>query len=280
MKKHLIRAGLFGCPLSKSLSPDLFRIFSRLCGAEISYEAREVPANEFRSAVESARAEGWAGFNVTIPHKRAACSLLRLADPAARAAGAVNCVRFGKAGPEGLNTDARALVEIFAERGLSLTGKTAAVFGSGGAAGAAGWALGRSRAARVTFRARSHHSASALTARLEECFPDTVFTSEPFSGRDAEDDILVNATPLGMYEDGDLPCAPRAGSLCIDMAYAPGGTSFLKAAAASGAGTIDGLEVLVWQAALSLRFWAGLPTGDMVKFKNEALKLLRAEKGF
>lgn len=279
MKKTVIRAGLFGCPLSRSLSPDLFRIFARLTGAEISYEAREVPAHEFKSAVERARAEGWAGFNVTIPHKRAACALLRLADPAATAAGAVNCVRFGKSGPEGLNTDARALVEIFAERGLSLTGKTASVFGSGGAAGAAGWALGRCRASRVIFRARSHHAASALTARLEECFPDTVFTSEPFGGRDAADDILVNATPLGMYEEGDLPCSPRAGSLCIDMAYAPGGTSFLKAAAGAGAGTIDGLEILVWQAVLSLRFWAGLPTGDIVKFKKEALELLKAEKG-
>lgn len=280
MKKNLIRAGLFGCPLSKSLSPDLFRIFSRLTGAEIAYEAREVGPGDFKLAAERARAEGWVGFNVTIPHKQAACAMLRLADPAAMAAGAVNCVRFGRGGLEGLNTDARALVEIFSERGLSLTGRTASVFGAGGAAGAAGWALGRCRAARVTFRARSHHLASALTARLEECFPDTVFTAAPFSAPETPEDILVNATPLGMYEEGALPCSPQAGSLCADLAYAPGGTPFLKAAAAAGARTIDGLEVLVWQAALSLRFWSGLPTGDIVKFKKEALELLKAEKGF
>lgn len=280
MKKNVIKAGLFGYPLSRSLSPDLFRIFSRLCGTGIRYEALEVNPGELKLAAERAAAEGWAGFNVTIPYKQAACGLLRLADPAARAAGAVNAVRFGKAGPEGLNTDARALVEILSERGLSLTGKTASVFGSGGAAGAAGWALGRCRAARVTIRARNHHVASALTARLEECFPDTVFTAAPFSAPETPEDVLVNATPLGMYEPGAPPCSPGPGTLCADMAYAPGGTPFLKAAAAAGARSIDGLEILVWQAALSLRFWAGLPSGDMVKFKTEALGLLKAEKGF
>jgi shikimate dehydrogenase len=280
VKKTVIRAGLFGSPLAKSLSPDLFRIFSRLTGAEISYEAREAGPRDFASAVGQARAEGWAGFNVTLPLKQAACAMLRLADPAARAAGAVNAVRFGRAGLEGLNTDARALVEIFSERGLSLTGRTATVFGSGGAAGAAGWALGRCRAGRVTFRALSHHKAAALTSRLEECFPDTAFTAAPFAAPEAPEDILVNATPLGMYEDGLPPCSPAAGTLCVDMAYAPGGTPFMKAAEEAGAETVDGLEVLVWQAALALRFWSGLPTGDIVKFKQEALGLLKAEKGF
>lgn len=280
MKNTVIKAGLFGSPVSNSLSPDLFRIFSRLCGVEMSYEAREVKPGELKLAAGQAAASGWVGFNVTIPDKQAACALLRLADPAARAAGAVNAVRCAKGGFEGLNTDARALVEIFSERGLSLTGKTVSVFGSGGAAGAAGWALGRGRAARVTFRSRSHHQASALTARLEECFPDTVFTAAPFTEPEAPEDILVNATPLGMYEPGTPPCSPSAGALCIDLAYAPGGTPFIKAAAAAGARTIDGLEILVWQAALSLRFWAGLPSGDMVKFKTEALELLKTEKGF
>ena len=279
MKKQVIKAGLLGDPVSKSLSPRLFGIFSRLTGVELSYEARRVAPGELRLEITRARGEGWAGFNVTIPCKAEACGLLNLSDPAAKAAGAANAVRFGRAGLEGLNTDAHALVEIFAERGLSLTGKSAAVFGSGGAAGAAGWALGRSRAARVTFRARDHHKASALTARLEERFPDTVFSAAPFSAPEAAEDVLVNATPLGMYEPGMPPCSPEAGSLCVDLAYAAGGTEFLRRAAAAGAAAVDGLEILVWQAALSLRFWTGLPSGDIVKFKNEALSLLRSEKG-
>jgi len=275
-----LRAGLFGFPLSNSLSPNLFRIFAGLTGTEISYELREVRPGELRLEADRARADGWAGFNVTLPYKREACALLNLADPAAKAAGAANAVRFGRAGLEGMNTDAHALVELLHERGLSLTGRTACVFGSGGAAAAAGWALGRSRAAEVTFRARNHHIAGALAARLEDCFPHTVFSAAPFSAPERPADILLNATPLGMYEPGRPPCAPAAGTLCVDLAYAPGGTEFLKAAAAAGASLIDGVELLAWQAVLSLKFWSGLPTGDIVKFKQEALRLLRLEKGF
>ena len=275
MKKQVIKAGLLGDPVSKSLSPRLFGIFSRLTGVELSYEARRVAPGELRLEITRARGEGWAGFNVTIPCKAEACGLLNLSDPAAKAAGAANAVRFGRAGLEGLNTDAHALVEIFAERGLSLTGKSAAVFGSGGAAGAAGWALGRSRAARVTFRARDHHKASALTARLEERFPDTVFSAAPFSAPEAAEDVLVNATPLGMYQPGRPPCEPARGMFCADLAYSPAGTELAAAAAAAGAVSADGLALLVRQAALSLRFWTGLPAGDIVEFSIEADRLFR-----
>lgn len=280
MKKPVIKAGLFGSPLSRSLSPDLFRIFARLSGEALSYELREVPQPELRGAIEGARAEGWAGFNVTIPYKREVCAMLNLADPAAKASGAVNSVRFGKAGLEGSNTDAHALVEVLSERGLSLSGKTAAVFGAGGAAGAAAWALARSRAAAVIFHARNAQAAAVLAARLEERFPGTAFSYAPFDQSETGADILVNATPLGMYAAGRPPCEPAAGSLCIDLAYAPGGTEFTRAAVAAGSSVVDGLELLVWQAVLSLKFWSGLPAGDIVKFKKEALALLRSEKGF
>lgn len=279
MKSKIIKAGLFGSPLTKSLSPALFGVFARLAGTEISYELREVPRSQLRGAIDAARLNGWAGFNVTIPYKQEVCALLSQADPAAKAAGAVNSVRFGRTGLEGSNTDAHALREIFAERGLDPAGRAAAVYGAGGAAGAAGWALGRSRAASVVFHARNAAGAAALAARLGDCFPGTAFSSAPFDGP-AEADIFVNATPLGMYAPGRPPCSPGAGSFCFDMAYAPGGTEFVKAAAAAGAGVVDGLEILVWQGVLSLKFWSGLPAGDIVKFKQEALALLRSEKGF
>ena len=279
MKGKVIKAGLFGSPLSKSFSPALFGVFARLAGTEISYELRDVPRNQLRGAIDGARLNGWAGFNVTIPYKQEVCALLSQADPAAKAAGAVNAVRFGRTGLEGCNTDAHALREIFCERGIDPAGRAAAVYGSGGGAGAAGWALGRSRAAAVVFHARNAPAAGALAARLGDCFPGTAFSAAPFYGPGAGD-IFVNATPLGMYAPGRPPCAPGAGSFCFDMAYAPGGTEFTRTAAAAGAGVVDGLEILVWQAVLALKFWSGLPSGDIVKFKQEALALLRSEKGF
>ncbi len=270
-----IKAGLFGQPLSGSLSPDIFRLFAGLTGTGISYEPRETPASGLAEGIASAKAEGWSGFNVTIPHKAAVCALLASADDAVRAAGAANCVRFGTAGPEGVNTDAAALNEIFKEKGITPSGKKAAIFGSGGAAAAAGWALGSSGASETVFLSRNPAKGAALARRLGPCFPKTLFSAAPFAAPSGDTGTIINATPLGMYGPGTPPFAPRHGTSCLDMAYSAHGTEFIKAAAAGGAVTVDGLEILVWQAALSLRFWTGLPAGDIVELKREALRLLR-----
>jgi shikimate dehydrogenase len=272
----IIKAGLLGTPLSKSLSPEIFRIFAALTGARVSYELRECGAAELPAVVSMLRAEGWTGFNVTIPHKRAVFGLVNLPDPAARAVKAVNAVRFGRAGLEGANTDAAAIRAVFEDNLLRVAGRKAAVFGAGGSAGAAGWALGRSGAAAVTFHARN--AAAELARGLGAVFPGTKYSAAGFTAPPADTDIFINATPLGMYQPGRPPCAPAAGAVCLDLAYAPGGTEFLAAARAAGATALDGLEVLVRQASLSLKFWAGLPAGDIVEFNSRALKLLREGK--
>jgi shikimate dehydrogenase len=189
----------------------------------------------------------------------------------------VNTVRFGRAGLEGLNTDARALLDAIAAAGWNAAGRECAVFGAGGAASSSGWALGRAAAASVTFHARNPSAAAALAARLSAAFPKTIFSAAAFETSCGRPSILVNATPLGMYVPGLPPCAPGPGDLAVDLAYAPGGAGFSSAAAAAGAATVDGLELLVRQAALSLKFWAGLPAGDIVKFTIEALKLFRQQ---
>lgn len=278
MQKKIIKAGLFGRPLSGSLSPEVFEIFARLLSTEIIYELRETEASGLAAEIASARAEGWSGFNATIPHKRAVLTMLNLPDPAALAAGAVNAVRFGKAGLEGLNTDARALLQAFELHGVSAHKKNAVVFGAGGAAGAAGWALGRSRAASVSILARNSARAASLAGRLADCFPETAFLAGAFSAPAAAPDIAVNATTIGMYSQDTLPFAPAQGCVCADFAYAPGGTDFIRMGRAAGAVWIDGLELLVAQAALSLKFWTGLPGGDIVKFSSEALSLLLQTK--
>jgi len=277
-KNKIIRAGLLGGRLSRSLSPEVFGVFARQTGTEIRYSLRETEASGLSAVIAGARGEGWSGFNVTFPHKRAVLPMLALTDPAAKAAGAVNAVRFGRAGLEGLNTDARALLQAFEGHGVTVQGKTAVVFGAGGAAGAAGWALGRSRAASVTILARDQEQALALALRLSECFTETRFTTGTFAAPAGLPDIAVNATPLGMYTPEPVPFTPAAGCVCVDFAYTPGGTAFIRAALAAGTGCIDGLELLVAQAALSLKFWTGLPAGDIVKFTREALGLLLERK--
>jgi len=278
MNSKQLKAGLIGHPVAKSLSRDVFAAFAALTGTAISYEPLDCAPADLAHTIPSLKALGWAGFNVTLPHKSAVCKLLALADPAAQACGSVNCVRFGRTGLEGLNTDARALLAALEEAGFSPAGKEAVVFGSGGSAASSGWALGRSSAAAVTFCARNAAAAQALCSRLGEVFPKTVFTAAPFEESAGAPALVVNATPLGMYQPGRPPYEPIAGALCADLAYAREGTEFTRAAASAGAAVVDGLSLLVWQAALSLKYWAGLPGGDIVKFKQEALALLK--KGF
>lgn len=278
MPKKQIKAGLIGDPISKSLSPNVFAAFSALTGEDMVYYLIECDPPDLVPLIDSLKPQGWAGFNVTLPYKRRVCDMLRLADPAAKACGAVNAVRFGRAGLEGMNTDAHALKHALEEAGFPAAGKDAAVFGSGGSAASSGWALGRSAAASVTFCARDRNAAAALAARLSEAFPRTEYRTAPFSAPAGSPAIVVNATPLGMYQPGRPPYEPARGTLCVDLPYAPAGTEFTAAAAAAGAEAIDGLSLLVWQAALSLKYWTGLPGGDIVKFKQDALALLR--KGF
>jgi shikimate dehydrogenase len=278
MNRKQLKAGLIGHPVAKSLSGDVFAAFAALTGEDLCYEPVDCPPAQLALTLPGLKARGWAGFNVTTPHKSAVCGLLAMADPAAKACGAVNCVRFGRAGLEGLNTDARALLSALEEAGFSAAGKSAVIYGSGGSAASSGWALGRSSAAAVTFHARNAKAAAALAARLGEAFPKTVFTAAPFEKPASAPAIVVNATPLGMYEPGRPPCEPGPGTLCADLAYGRDGTELTRAAAAAGAAVIDGLSLLVWQAALSLKYWTGLPSGDIVKFKQEALALLK--KGF
>lgn len=275
MKKRQLKAGLLGFPLSKSRSAAVFAAFGKLLREDILFEPLECSPADLEEIIPSLRPRGWAGFSVTIPHKRAVFALLNLADPAAQACGAVNAVRFGRAGLEGMNTDAHALRQALEEAGFDPAGKDCAVFGAGGSAASSGWALGRSAAASVTFHARNPGEAAALAARLSCVFPKTLYKAAPWGAPARETAVAVNATPLGMYQPGRPPFEPRPGALCADLAYADGGTEFVRDARAAGAAVIDGFSLLVWQAALALRYWTGLPTGDIVKFKREADGLLQ-----
>ena len=274
-----MKAGLFGRPLSKSLSQAVFGAFSRILGSPISYELRECGADELADALSAARAEGWAGFNATLPHKRAVYRMLDSAQRAAKDTGAANAARFSVRGLEGTNTDAYALCRALAARGISVKGLSAAVFGAGGAAAAAAWALADSGARRVDLCARNGAAAKSLADALAKAFSSTSFGARPFAPPPAGHAVWVNATPIGMYAAGTLPCAPRRGDVCVDWAYAAGGTEFLRAATAAGALEVDGLDLLVWQAALALEFWGGFSGGDIVEFKNEASALLERRIG-
>ena len=270
------RLAVIGYPVGHSRSPAMQNAALAALGLapEWSYEAVEVAPEGFAARVAAMAGEGFAGANVTIPHKQAALALPG-AEPssAAREIGAANTLSFGPtsgggpagaagtAGDRGPDAEALAVLADNTDAGglLAAIGRTpldarALVLGAGGAARAAVWALA-GEGARVEVWNRTAARGAELCAQL--------------GGRAVEDptqpdyDLIVNTTAVGLRgEDpfGELPLAAEgfaAGQTVVDMVYGERPSALLAAAAAAGAATVDGLEILVRQGALSLEIWTG-----------------------
>ena len=245
-----MKLGIFGWPVSHSRSPRLFARLGSLLNRSITYEA--VLVSDLPAAVKKARASGWRGANVTVPLKEAAAALAGRLTPAARALGAVNVLRFDR-GIVGHNTDAEGLRDALHGAGLKIRGKNALVFGAGGAARAAGWALAREGARRVRFCARTASRASRAANALRPHFPKTTFSS----GAAVSAEIWVNATPLGMKGFPDRSPAPHdlpSPEVAIDLVYGRR-TAFQLDAASRGAIVTDGAAMLVHQALRAWEYW-------------------------
>jgi shikimate dehydrogenase len=218
------------------------------------YQRLPVPPERFDETVRALPGAGFAGANVTLPHKAAALALADRATVAARAIGAANSLTFADGAIEADNTDAPgflAALEVPAQ------GLRATVLGAGGSARAVVWALREAGAADVAVWNRTADRAQALAEALGA---RAVTAPEP-------GDLLVNCTSVGLDPDADpfdhlpLTAAGLAGwARVVDLAYASGdgATAFLRAAREAGARTVDGLEVLVRQGALSFERWTGV----------------------
>jgi shikimate dehydrogenase len=229
--------------------------------AEWTYDAIEVAPAEFDVRVRALAGEGFAGVNVTVPHKVAALAVADDASEAARAIGAANTLSFAEGRIAADNTDASGLIEALPRppRGMS-----ALVMGAGGSARAAVWALAE-HGAEVTVWNRTHERAVALAAELGAAAAPG--EGDPLSP--GSFDLIVNATTVGMGgSEGEaapglkaLPIEADALStrhVVVDLAYGTADTELVSAAKARGADVVDGLEVLVRQGAASLRIWTGM----------------------
>ena len=213
-----------------------------------------MPPDLFAETVRALPAAGFAGANVTIPHKEAALALADAATPAAREIGAANSLTFADGAIHADNTDAPGFLAALP---WPPEGQTALVLGAGGSARAVIWALLRAGAREVRVWNRTAERAERVCADLGGGVP--VRAAAPA-------DLLVNCTAAGLADPAEtfatLPLAPGdlGGFRCVvDLVYrgAAGQTGLLAAAAAAGAQTVDGLEILVRQGALSLSAWTG-----------------------
>jgi shikimate dehydrogenase len=256
------RAGVLGWPVRHSLSPRLHGHWLKRYGLAGSYELLPVPPQVFAPYVRALLAEGYAGANVTVPHKEAAKDLCDTLDPAAAAIGAVNTLIFRHGKIVGRNTDAYGFLENLrqARPGWHAADGPAVVLGAGGAARAVVYALLEAGAPEVRVLNRTVSRAERLAAELSGG-PDTPVTGRPLAAAQLEGAaLLVNTTSLGMAGhpplELDLGALP-AGALVTDIVYAPLETPLLAAARARDHPTVDGLGMLLHQGRPGFEAWFG-----------------------
>ena len=255
-------AGVIGDPVRHSLSPALHNAAFAELGLDWTYAAFEVPAGHGADAVAAMRWLGIEGLSVTMPHKddvAAACDDL---SPSASLLGAVNCVRRDGDRLIGENTDgAGFLRSLHTQAGVDPAGMHIVVLGAGGAARAVIVALAAAGAS-VTVVNRSSdaakRAAEAGSAAASGGSSGLAAVGSPEAVRNA--DVVVNATPLGMAAGDPLPVDPallRDGQIVADLIYRPERTPLLDAAADAGAATLNGVGMLLFQAAEQFRLWTG-----------------------
>ncbi len=249
-----VRLGVLGWPVAHSRSPDMQNAALRSVGlGSWRYQLLPVPPEAFEATVRALPELGFRGVNVTIPHKEQALRLADRATAPASAIGAANTLTFAADGTtEADNTDAPALLSALP---FPAAGATAVVLGAGGSARAAVWALIDAGAAEVRVWNRTPERAEALCAELGGRAVTRVEGA----------DLLVQCTSVGLdpRRDGlsDLPVdadAVMRYRCVIDFVYTDGGTPVLRAARARGVPTVDGIDLLVGQGALSFARFTGL----------------------
>ena len=247
-------AAVIGSPVRHSLSPALHNAAFESLGLDWVYTAFEVAPGEAVAAIAAMRALGLGGLSVTMPHKEAVAAAVDALDPAAAALRSVNTVVPQADGSlKGYSTDGAGFIAALAAKGVFVPGANVCLLGGGAAARSLADALGRAGAARVAVVNRTASAAEA-TAALAGAVGLVGSSTDV-----AEADIVVNATSVGMGT-AELPCDPallRAGQVVADIVYHPRETALLRAAAQAGAVALDGLGMLVQQAALQQVLWHG-----------------------
>lgn len=257
-------AGVAGWPVAHSLSPRLHNHWLRAHGVDGAYVPLAIPREHLAEALKGLRLSGFKGVNLTIPHKEAAFSLAHKLDEAARAAGAANLLIFREDGTlEGRNTDAEGLAESLRAAGVVLSGAPAVLLGAGGAARAAILALESVGAGEIHILNRHADRAATLANTLKPFVKAKLnplaWTDWSAAARDAG--LLVNATSAGMTGqpalDLQLDALPASAAVC-DLIYSPLETALLKDAKTRGHKTVDGLGMLMYQAAPSFAAFYGV----------------------
>ena len=251
-------------------------------GLDWRYLAFEVHPDDLRAAIAGAKAMGFVGLNLTVPHKLLALEMVDVLDDSAKTWGAVNTIRFeardtnGNWQPVwhftesvprevrsvGFNTDAEAIaLSLRQDLGVELAGARVLLLGAGGAGRVAALKLAAEKVSELFLVNRTAAKAEEIAAEIRRRFP-AVKTTVGYPK--VATDLLINATSAGLKADDSPPLDERQFPLrqaraVYDMIYRPAETPLLKAAKAAGCRAANGLGMLLYQGAQALELWTGRP---------------------
>jgi len=270
--------GLIGYPIKQSFSPFIHNVSAELTGTKLIYLPFEVHADNLKNAVKGTVALGIKGFNVTIPHKVKILDHLDKLSEEAAVIGSVNTVvnELGKL--IGYNTDVNGIVETLSQYKSQISGNEVCVLGAGGSARAVIYTLIRNfKPSKIILINRTEQYAETLKQHFKSKMKfDGILTKElqqpDLKGLLNSCSLIINCTSVGMYPASDDSIFSNSDmfikdQIVFDLVYNPVKTKFLQYAESKGAVVVNGLNMLVQQAAKSFTLWTGkeFPTEKVYK---------------
>lgn len=276
-RKELIRLALFGRPVKSSLSPPIQRMFAAQFGMDIEFLRIETGPEEFPDRLERFRLEGGSGCNITLPLKRVAWELAAQATPEVSQAQSANTLVYQpSSGWFAHNTDGLGLVTDLAENhAVEIANQRILILGAGGAAAGILGSLLAGKAREIVLVNRNLERAGLLAGRFKS-FGNVDVTSWTDLPRSGSYDLVINATSLG--HAGNAPPLERssfaANAVCYDLNYDKASQPLKILCEAIGQRYMDGLGMLVEQAAKSFYIWTGQRPDSRVVIEACRQKLL------
>ena len=257
-------AEVIGDPIAQSKSPAIHKYWLSKLDLAGDYRRVQVAKGSLADFLEKRRGtKDWLGCNVTIPHKEEAAVLVDWLEPRAKAIGAVNCIVPGRSSLAGYNSDFDGVEAALS--GAVIAGRSATVIGGGGAARAVIAYLAEKGAGKIRLIVRNPDRAAALVSLAIM----TALEIHPFEEANEALEgasVIVNASPLGMVGADAMPAkfletvgSHSSGTTLFDMVTTPSVTPLLRTGQAAGAHCVDGLTMLVGQAARAFFLFYGHP---------------------
>lgn len=261
---HTKLYGLLGWPVGHTASPAMQNAAFAAMQIDAAYVPLAVEPAKIANAINSLVTLGFAGANVTVPHKVEIMSFVDELDEMARCIGAVNTLVFQEGRAKGYNTDAPGFAASLARRQVAVRGRRVVLLGAGGAARAVAAGLAEAGAASIAVAARRPEQADWLEAATGKAGSAVALGAAAEVGTLLEEcDLLVQCTSLGMAGKSLGQCPEiswdrlKKDAVCCDIVYRPLQTAFLQEAARRGHRTVTGEGMLAEQGALAFELWTG-----------------------